>query len=546
MTHPTELQLSMYADNALSADDAIVVRDHVESCDVCRALLASARAEVGLLATAMSSDSPQDTRAVAIPKFSKPASFRGFALANVATGLLIWLGQFLWKTLFGEIAMNAATRITSIYLPDIYEMSSATLLYLLEEGTAMFDAYLGYIVVGMSAVSALWLLLKYRSSRATLSMCALVLLCTSLAAPGPVSALEIRRSEDVVTIPASETVDDTLIVAADTVLIQGKVTGDLVAAGRRVDISGNVDGNVLAFSDSVEISGTVGGSALGAASSFELDGATVGGNIWAAGETVIVDDESNVGQNAAVASQSASVEGRVGKDLYAFTEVVELSGEVGEDLEAFTNHVRLLGNAHVAGNVRIRSGASEPLHRDASVRVDGEVEYPELPEGFERKSRFATGEFYLWQVARLISAFLMGLFVLWLVPRLRSLSVASGADGIKTAGVGLLALVSVPVMAGLVAFTLVGLPFSVIAIMIWLVALYLAKILIGAYIGRTVMTGSDSLPVTLIAGLAIVIVAVNLPYIGGIINFVLTIVGLGLIVQYLWSVIAARDAESAV
>jgi hypothetical protein len=36
---------------------------------------------------------------------------------------------------------------------------------------------------------------------------------------------------------------------------------------------------------------------------------------------------------------------------------------------------------------------------------------------------------------------------------------------------------------------------------------------------------------------------VNLPFIGGIINLVLTIVGLGLLVQYLFGIFRARDSS---
>jgi hypothetical protein len=43
-------------------------------------------------------------------------------------------------------------------------------------------------------------------------------------------------------------------------------------------------------------------------------------------------------------------------------------------------------------------------------------------------------------------------------------------------------------------------------------------------------------------GLTIVIVAVNLPFIGSIINLVLTIVGLGLLAQHLIAILARPDS----
>ena len=60
---------------------------------------------------------------------------------------------------------------------------------------------------------------------------------------------------------------------------------------------------------------------------------------------------------------------------------------------------------------------------------------------------------------------------------------------------------------------------------------------------RMLLSEGVSLPLVLLVGLAIVIVAVNLPFIGGIINFVLTIVGLGLLVQYLIETLRGRDSS---
>lgn len=543
MTHPTQLQLSMHADNALSADEAIAVTEHVELCTTCQATLASVRDEVRFIASALQIEAPEEPWEVAVPKFSRPMSLRGFALANLGTGLVIWLAQFLWKTLFGELIVNATTWVTSIYLPDIYAMASAAALYLLEEGTTMFDAYLGFVVVSLFTVAVLWFLLMYRKTRTTMGICLLMVTIGTVVVPAPVNALDIRRDKDVVTIAKSETIDDTLLVAAETVLIEGVITGDLVAVGRRIDISGSVEGNVLAFAESVTVRGKVGGFALGAASSYDLRGATVGGDLWVVGERVGIDNEARVGRNATVGAQTISVEGFVAKDLYAFAETVELSGVLGENLEVFADRVRLLGEAHVGGNVRFRSGNEDRLHRAETVRVDGDVEFLDMPEGFEDRSRYATVEFYLWQVAQLIGAFLVGLALLWFVPGYRSASIGAGVDALKTAGVGFLIMVSVPIMAVLVAFTLVGLPLSFIAIAAWLLSLYLAKIVVGAVVGRMVLSQSDSLPWTLLVGLTIVIVAVNLPFIGGIINLVLTIVGLGLLVQYLIGILRARDSS---
>ena len=60
MTHPTQLQLSMHADNALSAEEAVTVTEHVESCETCRASLATVRDERRFLAFARQIEAPEE------------------------------------------------------------------------------------------------------------------------------------------------------------------------------------------------------------------------------------------------------------------------------------------------------------------------------------------------------------------------------------------------------------------------------------------------------------------------------------------------------
>ena len=148
----------------------------------------------------------------------------------------------------------------------------------------------------------------------------------------------------------------------------------------------------------------------------------------------------------------------------------------------------------------------------------------------------------------MLSAVLVGLVLLWLIPGLRSVSVGGGVDGLKTAGIGMVTLVSVPIIAVITAITLVGLPVSFIAILAWLVSIYVAKIVVGAFIGRSLLSATkyaDQIAIVLLVGVTAIIVAINLPWIGGIVNFVLTIVGLGLIVQRLFSALSARDANTS-
>jgi hypothetical protein len=254
----------------------------------------------------------------------------------------------------------------------------------------------------------------------------------------------------------------------------------------------------------------------------------VGGNLWLAGETIDVGGDVQVGGNIAIASNSVTVGADVARDLFTAAETVEVSGRVGGNLVASAQR-----------NVQFR-GDEEAFFRADAVRVDGEVEILEKPE---EKNRYFTVEFYLWQMAELIAAFLFGLALFWLIPALRGLSIGAGLDGLKSAGIGIVTLVSIPIIAVLVAITLIGLPFTFLALTSWLLGIYLATIVVGAAIGQMMMSESDSMPLTLLAGLATVIVVVNLPVIGGIVGFIFIIVGLGMLVQRLFSLVSNRGLD---
>ncbi len=545
MSKLSPLEVSMLADNALSDEARKIAEEQLEASETDRARLDALLVEREAMIAALAVEPLTEEIDIPAPRFAKTMSLRGFAMANVVTGLVIWGAQFLWKTLFGELVVNATTWFTSIYLPDVYEMTRTTTLFLFEEGATMIDAYMSFIVACVVTVAMLWIAVVYRRSRVSISVCVLVASLGITLQSAPVQALDVRNSEGVLTIPASETVDDTLIVAGERIVIAGTITGDVIAAGRNIEVSGTVGGNLLTFGEMVELSGSVGGFALGGVSTYEIEGGSVAGDLWVGAETVSVDSDSTVGRNVTTAVRLSSVDGSVGRDYYVFGETAELNGQVQGNVEFFGNRVYLLDEAVVGNSVRIRSGNPDALHQADSAEVQGEVEFLDLPEEFEQRSPYATLGFYLWQLGYLIGAFLVGIGLLWLVPGLREVSLNTGSEGLKTAGIGFLAFVSIPAMAVLVAITVVGLPIAFIGMAAWLLGWYLSKVVVGYMIGQMVIGDKDSTPISLLVGLGIVVVVINIPFIGGILSFLLTVIGLGLIVQYLMGAIPARDYAEA-
>ena len=141
------------------------------------------------------------------------------------------------------------------------------------------------------------------------------------------------------------------------------------------------------------------------------------------------------------------------------------------------------------------------------------------------------------------------MILLALVPGLRGVAIQTTGNALLAGGVGLVTLVSVPIIAVIVAITIIGLPVAVVGFLLWLVGLYFAKIVIAHIIGGRVLKAPRSdrhFAVALAVGLAVVIVLINLPFIGHILNFLMTLCGLGLLMIFLWDAFRGGPSGEAI
>jgi hypothetical protein len=109
---------------------------------------------------------------------------------------------------------------------------------------------------------------------------------------------------------------------------------------------------------------------------------------------------------------------------------------------------------------------------------------------------------------------------------------------LRSVGIGLAAAVTLPVAAVIVCFTVVGIPLGILTFMLGAIGLYFSKTVVAQIIGRAVLRNRPTPPhyaFTLLVGLVIVIVAINLPWIGWLVSLLLTLTGFGLIVHLIFT-----------
>jgi len=521
--------LAVFADGELEAEEARTLRDHLATCQRCRQLFDALRVETRVLSECLQ-ELPEE--AASLPSFADLPAPRPWGHVAVVAILL-------------TIASAAAVWINQLNIPEALQWLNpftfsgrtnliVTLTYYLAQGDpAMLRDY-------AAAVGKILLLLLLGGSALLLARRArphrtgLPLLITLLALVLPGSALEHRHSE-FVTVPASETIDDTLLAAGNTVRVDGVINGDLLVFAQSMEVRGTVKGDLVTFAKRTLVSGTVEGNIYDFSNSLDLDG-QLAHNLYGFMQSLHVNDKSHVGGGVLAALGDLSLEGNVNRSVTVYVGNADVSGSIGRDLNMTGDSLTLANTCRIGGSlsarvrdlkkVHIADGATIVGARDVQVRV--------------RRSRFARPSFYFHQALWIAAAVLVGWLCLVLLPSFFVSSVQAVGSGWRSLGLGLAVLAGVPVAMIILAITLVGLPLSLLALELYLAGIYLAKIWVGTFLGRALLkrtapTTADWM-LELFVGVLIITVVGFVPYLGGLVRFAVVLLGMGAFVFQLYRV----------
>jgi cytoskeletal protein CcmA (bactofilin family) len=480
-------------------------------------------------------------------QFQPKRGLRDLTLATIAVTLTTALVQWSWKALFEELILGGIAWAASTWTPNIYTVSHQIFLFMQEEGIDMFYNHLALIITVIGLLSLFGVSSIWRKSGAVPAVLLTLGVGTTLIGLPPQShALQIIQQDDSVIVAASETINDTLLITTRTATIHGDIMGNLFVAAEDIEVTGDISGNLLTVADNVTISGSIGGMTVSLADTIIFEDANIAGDLWLAGDTIKLDATSETQGNLASFSSSLAMKAKIAKDMLVAAERVVVSGAIGGNLNAATKHISLLDYATVGGDIIYRTSTQDQLVLGDDVIIQGEIDYQGKPQNFQARNRFQSDRFYLWELLWFVGAFVVGWLLFTLAPSLGRVALGHGKESVKTAGIGFLVLVTVPIVAVIIAITVIGLPLSFITIVAWLTAWYLAKIVLAHLIGRSILAGRSEhsgLVPALFVGLIIVSIAINLPFLGGVLNLLATILGLGLMAQ-LWLNRDSREPEA--
>ena len=355
----------------------------------------------------------------------------------------------------------------------------------------------------------------------------------------PVLAFDARSGETV-TVDSQEVVDDDLYIGASTIIIDGMVNGELWAAGYTITVNGVVNGSAMVAGNMISISGDIGHAVRAAGQTISISG-NVNGDLIVFGSAVNVASTATVKGDLFVGAGNVRIDGLVEGDIKGGGSEVTIGNGVKGNVELEVDSLTILSTANIEGDLTYTSEKEADIQSGAQI---GGATTHNLPPVKEEPAKAFPPFGIVGKVIRFLMALVTGLVIILIAQRrLTSIADAIGTRPGASAGWGALIVFVAPIAAVLVCFTVVGIPVGLIALGLWGMALYLAQIPVGLFIGRciigrfravegkAIMVGALALGLVLLKLLGLLLGLIPLPGLGFFIGLaVVGVFGLGAVV----------------
>jgi cytoskeletal protein CcmA (bactofilin family) len=344
------------------------------------------------------------------------------------------------------------------------------------------------------------------------------------------------RSGMTVTVASGEVVDDDLYVAAETIIVDGTVDGDLWAAGNTITVNGIVNGSVMAAGRIVNINGDVTHAVRAVAETINING-DVDGDVMAGCGKLNIGRTARIGGDLLFGADIAGIDGPVEGNIKGSGREVTISNWVNGDVELEVESLTILSTANIGGDLSYTSEEEADIQSGAQITGATTHTIPEVKEDEAKGFPFVLFTSALSKLISFLMAFVTGVVIIFLAPKkLTSITDAIGTRPGPSAGWGAMILFLTPIAALIVCLTIIGIPIGLITLALYGIALYLAQIPVGLFIGRWIIgrfrvVESKAIMVGALAvGLAILKLLSLIPYFGFFVGFVVVLFGLGAVV----------------
>lgn len=322
---------------------------------------------------------------------------------------------------------------------------------------------------------------------------------------------------------------------------------DVYLMGDNVTIDYVVDGNLFVMADTVTINSKIGGDAFIMAKTINVgDQAYIFSNLFAMANSIdikgVVYDVYALAQNFTVSN------GYIYRDAKLCCNTINVNGAIGRNAFVNCSNINFNTDENKKGIIYGDLTYSTPseLSFDSNI-VNGTVTYKAPKVSPEKSVREIVASYISDLGAFLAFVIIIWLVCLWLAPKfLNDTNKFVGKKTLNVLGTGLLTLIAVPIACIILLLLQLTAGISLLTVALYILALIVAKsiftIVANNYLcSKLNINKNTGIFGMLIVSGVIVWVISELPYVGGIVSFIISVLGLGVLV----SAILPKKAKKA-
>lgn len=325
--------------------------------------------------------------------------------------------------------------------------------------------------------------------------------------------------------------------ADDDLTVTGNYDSSTFFAGNNVYDNTNVNGISFVAGNSVNLSGNynygfVAGNIIDIKGSYQND-------LFVAGNFVST-DYFRVTKDAYMIGSTISLRGLIERNAYLTADTITLENvKINGNLEVFASTLELGDNVVINGTLKYNDDCKVGDLNKASITS---VMTYKSEESFNEKDN--TLVMFQDFLLSLVGLILIGYILYALCPsvyeKLKGKTKEYNfTEGLKDTAFGLLTLIGYPIIMLILLFTLICIPVSVIGLILYGIAIYLTTLVIGYLLGNLLLEKALGKTVngyiSILVGVLIIKVLKLVPFVGGLVSFIVLCLGLGLIIKLLFS-----------
>lgn len=322
---------------------------------------------------------------------------------------------------------------------------------------------------------------------------------------------------------------------------------DVYLTGDNVTVDYIVDGNLFVIANTVTINSKIGGDAFIMANNINVsEQAYIFNNLFAMANSIdikgVVYDVYALAQNFTVSN------GYIYRDAKLCCNTININGAIGRNAFVSCSNINFNTDGNDKGIIygNLTYSAPSELSFDKNI-VNGNVTYKAPKVSPEKSVREIVASYISDLGAFLAFVIIIWLVCLWLAPKfLNDTNKFVGKKTLNVLGTGLLTLIVLPIACIILLLLQLTAGISLLTVAIYILALIVAKsiftIVANNYLcSKLNINKNTGIFGMLIVSGVIVWVISELPYVGGIVSFIISVLGLGVLV----SAILPKKAKKA-